>query len=174
MPALALAAAAAPGSGGRWRPDLSHPSAKLFTMNEDAFWQLIEECRPSTPDPEGDQLAAALTARLANGPVSDVVGFAEQLPWALYQLDHKEYGGGLSGDAFLYTRAAVVAAGREEYESVLRAPERFIPFVNDLVWAEALLCVPDNAYEHLTGEEWDRGTRYSYESYSNAAGWTAA
>jgi hypothetical protein len=28
------------------------------------------------------------------------------------------------------------------------------------------------AYEHITGEEWDRSTRYSYESYSNAAGWS--
>ncbi|MGW0550642.1 DUF4240 domain-containing protein [Streptomyces altiplanensis] len=141
-------------------------------MNEDVFWQLIEECGPSAPDPDGDQLAAALTARLANGPVSDVAGFAERLSWALYRLDRKEYGEGLSGDAFLYTRAAVVAAGREEYENVLRAPERFVPFVNDVVWAEALLYVPDDAYEHLTGDPWDRSTRYSYESYSNTAGWT--
>ncbi|WP_328727326.1 DUF4240 domain-containing protein [Streptomyces sp. NBC_00259] len=143
-------------------------------MNEDVFWQLIEECSPSTPDPEGDQLAAALTARLEKGPVADVVGFAEQLSWALYRLDRQEYGDGLSGDAFLYTRAAVVAAGREEYENVLRDAERFAPFVNDLVWAEALIYVPDNAYKHLTGEEWNRSTRYSYESYSNAAGWTNA
>ncbi|MCX4515588.1 DUF4240 domain-containing protein [Streptomyces sp. NBC_01619] len=143
-------------------------------MNEDVFWQLIEECSPSTPDPEGDQLAAALTARLAKGPVADVVGFAEQLSWALYRLDRQEYGDGLSGDAFLYTRAAVVAAGREEYANVLRDAERFAPFVNDLVWAEALIYVPDNAYKHLTGEEWNRSTRYSYESYSNAAGWTNA
>ncbi|MFC8583055.1 hypothetical protein ACFUGD_00535 [Streptomyces sp. NPDC057217] len=46
-------------------------------MNENAFWQLIEACSPSVPDPEGDELAAALTARLTNGPVYDVVGFAE-------------------------------------------------------------------------------------------------
>ncbi|MFD7228002.1 DUF4240 domain-containing protein [Streptomyces sp. NPDC059881] len=143
-------------------------------MHEDAFWQLIEERSPSTPDLEGDQLAAALTARLAIGPVADVVGFAEQLSWALYRLDRQEYGDGLSGDAFLYTRAAVVAAGREEYENVLRDAERFAPFVNDLVWAEALIYVPDNAYKHLTSEEWNRSTRYSYESYSNAAGWTNA
>ncbi|MFG3506979.1 DUF4240 domain-containing protein [Streptomyces sp. NPDC047821] len=141
-------------------------------MDENAFWQLIEACSPSVPDPEGDELAAALTARLANGPVSDVLGFAEQLSWALYRLDRKEYGDALSSDQFLYTRAAVVAAGRQEYESVLRDPQRFTPYATDLVWAEALLCVADNAYEQLTGEEWDRGTRYSYESYSNTAGWT--
>jgi hypothetical protein len=143
----------------------------LLGVNEDAFWQLIEECSPAAPDPEGDQLAAALTTRLASGAVFEVVGFAEQLSWALYRLDRKEYGDGLSGDAFLYTRAAVVAAGRDVYERVLRDPQRFAPFVTGLAWAEALLYVPDHAYRQQTGEEWDRSTRYSYESYSNAAGW---
>ncbi len=46
------------------------------------------------------------------------MGFAEQLSWALYRLDHKEYGHDLSSDSFLYARAAVVAAGRETYEAV--------------------------------------------------------
>ncbi|WP_052848225.1 hypothetical protein [Streptomyces avicenniae] len=69
-------------------------------------------------------------------------------------------------------RAAEVAAGREEYENVLRDAERFAPFAEDLIWAEALLYVPDNAYRHLTGDEWDRGTRHSYESRSHQAGWT--
>lgn len=144
----------------------------LSGMNENAFWQLIEACTPSVPDAEGDELAAALTVHLANGPMPDVVGFAEQLSWALYRLDRREYGDGLSGDQFLYTRAAVVAAGREEYESVLLDPQRFKPYADGLVWAEALLYVPDDAYRQLTGDDWDRGTRYSYESYSNMAGWT--
>jgi hypothetical protein len=146
----------------------------LSSMDENTFWQLIEACSPSIPDPDGCELAAALTAHLKRGPVSEVIGFAEQLSWSLYRLDRKEYGDGLSSDQFLYTRAAVVAAGSEEYESVLRDPQRFMPYANDLIWAEALLYVPDNAYEHLTGDEWDRSTRYSYESYSNAAGWTDA
>ncbi|MEW2129585.1 hypothetical protein [Streptomyces sp. NPDC005435] len=67
-----------------------------------------------------------------------------------------------------------MAAGREEYRRVLRDPRLFGPYVEDLVWAEALLYVPDSAYEHLTGVDWDRGTRYSYESYSNTAGWAGA
>lgn len=143
-------------------------------MDENAFWQLIEACRPAFPDPDGHGLAAALTVRLGEGPVHRVVGFAEQLSWALYRLDRREYGADLSGDGFLCTRAAVVAAGRAEYESVLRDPRRFAPYADGLVRAEQLLYVPDTAYEHLTGEEWNRGTRYSYESYSNAAGWADA
>ncbi|MEV5177209.1 DUF4240 domain-containing protein [Streptomyces flaveolus] len=103
-----------------------------------------------------------------------MIGFAEQFPWALYRLDRKEYGHDLSSDSFLYARAAVVAAGRETYEAVLRYPQLFVPYAADLTWAENLLYVPDEAYRRITGEEWDRSTRYSYESYSNTAGWTGA
>ncbi|WP_331742985.1 hypothetical protein OG762_46830 (plasmid) [Streptomyces sp. NBC_01136] len=39
------------------------------------------------------------------------------------------------------------------------------------IWAESLFYTPDHAYERITGEKWDRNTRYSYESYSNTAGW---
>ncbi|MFJ9118990.1 DUF4240 domain-containing protein [Streptomyces sp. NPDC102394] len=141
-------------------------------MNENAFWQLISDCTSPLPDPDAVRLAAALTNRLAAGRLATVTGFAEQLSWALYRLDRREYGHDLSGGGFLYTRAAVVAAGREAYEAVLRDPELFVPYAAGLVWAEDLLYVPDMAYRRITGEEWDRSsTRYSYESYSNAAGW---
>ncbi|WP_019065970.1 DUF4240 domain-containing protein [Streptomyces hokutonensis] len=143
-------------------------------MDENGFWQLIGDCAPFDPDPDAEQLATALTDCLAAGPAATGIGFAEQLSWALYRLDRKEYGHGLSGDSFLYTRAAVVAAGREAYEATLRDPRLFAPYVEDLVWAESLLYVPDKAYGRITGEEWDRCTRYSYESYSNTEGWAAA
>ena len=99
-------------SGECRRLGLSDPCGMLTRMNEDVFWQLIEDCRPTGPDPDAEILAATLTERLAQSPLSVVIGFAEQLSWALYRLDRKEYGYDLSGDAFLYTRAAVVAAGR--------------------------------------------------------------
>ncbi|MDX3354690.1 DUF4240 domain-containing protein [Streptomyces sp. ME01-24h] len=143
-------------------------------MDENAFWQLIEDCKPMTPDPDAEQLVATLTSHLVEGPLGTVKQFAEQLSWALYRLDRREYGHSLSGDAFLYTRAAVVAAGRETYDRVLRNPAEFVPFATGGVWAESLLYVPDRAYEHMTGEEWGRRTRYSYESYSNTAGWASA
>lgn len=140
-------------------------------MTEDEFWALLETCRPSAPDPEADHLAPALTDRLAAGPVPAVTGFAEQLSRALYRLDRREFGEDLSADAFLYTRAAVVAAGRAEYERVLADPARFRRYATEYVWAEALLYVPDQAYERLTGETWDRATAHSYESYSHTEGW---
>ncbi|MFF2133709.1 DUF4240 domain-containing protein [Streptomyces olivochromogenes] len=77
----------------------------------------------------------------------------------------------MSGDAFLYTRCAVVAAGRAAFESVIRDPVDFVPYATGDIWAESLLYAPDHAYERITGEKWDRKTRYSYESYSNIAGW---
>ncbi|WP_406424364.1 DUF4240 domain-containing protein [Streptomyces sp. NBC_01589] len=86
----------------------------------------------------------------------------------------KDYGRELSSDSFLYTRAAVVAAGRETYEILLQDPAHFVPYATGLIWAENLLYAPDRAYEHITGEEWDRRTRYSYESCSNTAGWADA
>lgn len=150
---------------------MSDPCGMLCRMDENGFWLLIEDCKPGAPDPDAEHLAATLTARLAAGPLYKVIGFAEYLSWALYRLDRREYGCDLSGDAFLYTRAAVVAAGRDAYEGVLGDPAEFVPYATGLVWAESLLYVPDRAYEHITGEEWDRSTRYSYESYSNAAGW---
>lgn len=143
-------------------------------MSEDDFWQLLADCRPGVADPEADLLAEVLIARLCAGPVSEVAGFAERLSHALYRLDRREFGEELSSDAFLCTRAAVVAAGRREYERVLADPARFQPYADGLVWAESLLYVPDKAYRRLTGEEWDRATRYCYESYSNAEGWRTA
>lgn len=155
----------------------------MTVVDEDNFWQLIEQCSPSDPDPDADhadhadhadQLAEALTEALAVGPVSTIRGFAEQLAWALYRLDRREFGKDMSADAFLYTRCAVVADGRAVYESVLADPTLFAPYVNDLVWAESLLYVPDEAYLELTGQEWDRDTRYDYETGSNTDGWAEA
>ncbi|MFJ4190867.1 DUF4240 domain-containing protein [Kitasatospora sp. NPDC089509] len=140
-------------------------------MNEDDFWQLIDRCRPARPDPEAERLAASLVAALTGGPLSDVIAFAEHLASVLHRLDRREFGGGLSGDAFLYTRAAVVAAGRAEFEAVLGDPALFRRYARDLIWAEPLLYVPDRAYESLTGRDWDRSTRFSYESFSNSEGW---
>ncbi|GLW70533.1 hypothetical protein Kpho02_28320 [Kitasatospora phosalacinea] len=140
-------------------------------MDEDEFWQLLEECRPTGADPDAERLAAALEERLAAGPVAAVAGFAERLSAALYRLDRRELGEGLGGDAFLYARAAVVADGRAAYRAVLADPRRFAPYAEGFAWAEPLLYVPDGAYRRLTGGEWPRATAHSYESYSNTEGW---
>lgn len=65
----------------------------------------------------------------------------------------------------------MVAAGRAEYLAVPTDSGRFAPYTAEYVWAEPLLYVPDQAYRRLTGEEWNRDTARSYESYSNTGGW---
>ncbi|MFD9065816.1 hypothetical protein ACFVZ3_30350 [Kitasatospora purpeofusca] len=140
-------------------------------MNEDTFWQLIEDCRPAGPDPEAELLAADITERLARSSLALVTGFAEQLSWALYQLDRKEYGQGLSGGRLpLHARRG----RRRRPTGIRQGPAgclRLRPFVIDGTWAESLLYAPDRAYERTTGEEPGRDTRHAFESYSNAEGW---
>ncbi|MCX4775482.1 DUF4240 domain-containing protein [Streptomyces sp. NBC_01264] len=119
----------------------------------DAFWHLMEDCRPPEPDPDAELLAATRTERLTQSTLSLVIGFAEQLAWAPYRPDRTEYGHDLSDDAFLHTRAAVVAAGRTEFDSALQGPLVLTPYATDLIWAEHLLYTPDRAYKRITGEE---------------------
>lgn len=45
----------------------------LVGMNEDAFWQFIKDSRPTEPDPDAELLAATLTERLAQSPLSLVI-----------------------------------------------------------------------------------------------------
>ncbi|MFB6959081.1 DUF4240 domain-containing protein [Streptomyces sp. NPDC056309] len=143
-------------------------------MNENAFRQLIDDCTPSAPDPDAEQLAAALTDRLSAGTQGRSSGPPSSCRGPSTNWTARSTGHDLSGDSFLYTRAAVVAAGRDAYAAVLRDPRLFAPYAEDLVWAERLLHVPDEAYRRVTGEEWDRGTRHSCESCSNSAGWADA
>jgi hypothetical protein len=37
----------------------------MLTGTKDARWRLIEECRPTRPDPDAERLAAELADRLA-------------------------------------------------------------------------------------------------------------
>ncbi|NJP68971.1 DUF4240 domain-containing protein [Streptomyces sp. ventii] len=140
-------------------------------MDEERFWRLVEECRPPWPDPDADDLSSALVERLTAEPATVTAAFAETLSRLLWELDRRELGEDESSDSFLHTRAAVVAAGERAYRTVRADPVRFAPFATGPVRAGSLLSVPGRAWRRLTGEEWQRDTRYTYESYSNRAGW---
>ncbi|MGV9273826.1 DUF4240 domain-containing protein [Streptomyces griseosporeus] len=137
-------------------------------MDATTFWSLIDRCRPSGRDRGARRLAQALIDRLSEGPVEDTVAFAEHLSEAMARLGRAPLRHDLEGDEFLYRRAAVVAAGREEYERILADPARFADSKDDT--AQCLLLVPDRAYQQLTGRDWRRGHRYSYEQYHYEAG----
>ncbi|MFD7905211.1 MULTISPECIES: DUF4240 domain-containing protein [unclassified Kitasatospora] len=156
---------------------------ELPVMTWDRFWELVGTLGGPAVLERCDHLEEAcegLAQRLALGPVEEITGFGERLAEALYRLDRAEFGrlpvqdaeaphDWQTDDHFLYTRAAVVTAGREVYEGVFGHPERFAPYT--ALQAEELLYVHEEAYEAATGEEWDFLTRYDYESCSNAEGW---
>lgn len=53
----------------------------------------------------------------------------------------------------------MVAAGRAVWEDVFFDVDKFAPFTSTRYDGEWLLYVPDQAYEQVTGQEWDRSTR---------------
>ncbi|WP_377268668.1 DUF4240 domain-containing protein [Peterkaempfera sp. SMS 1(5)a] len=155
-------------------------------MTWERFWSLIEvlggEAGMETCE-RFEEACARLTDVLAHEPAGQIIGFGERLAEALYRLDQEVFGTlpvlGMarsdgspfpqSDDGFLYSRGAVVAAGRQTYESVFGHPERFARFTAHQ--CESLLYVHEEAFEQVTGTEWDRLTRYSYESCSNTDDW---
>ncbi|MYW03286.1 DUF4240 domain-containing protein [Streptomyces sp. SID3343] len=155
-------------------------------MTWERFWQLVEvfggEADTETCK-RFEEACARLTEILSREPVGQIIGFGERLAEALHRLDRADFGTlpvlGMerpdgspfpqSDDSFLYSRAAVVAAGRQAYESVFGHPERFVPFT--ALQCEELLYVHEEAFEQVAGTEWDRLTLYDYESCSNKDGW---
>jgi hypothetical protein len=144
-------------------------------MPEDEFWQFIAVLGGSTDADAVERLTAALRA----GGKRKAVSFAERLAATLYELDREvlcdqpvrwlddpegESPIPLSGDTFLYLRAAVVAQGKTVVEQVLADPGVLLT----RPWAdgEALLY----AAEEVAGRE--IGTKLSYETGSNQEHWS--
>ncbi|WP_329391619.1 DUF4240 domain-containing protein (plasmid) [Streptomyces sp. NBC_01351] len=158
----------------------------LPVMTWERFWQLVEvlggEAGTETCE-DLEEACTRLTEVLSREPIEQIIGFGERLAEALYRLDQAAFGTlpvlGIqlsdgsplpqSDDGFLYARAAAVAAGRQAYESVFGHPERFARFTAR--GCEQLLYVHEEAFEHATGTEWDRLTRYDYESCANKDDW---
>lgn len=149
-------------------------------MNEEKFWQLIQQIDRSAFD-EGDMDGAVepLVEALGDLPVKSIKEFEEVLAQKLYALDGKVFAdhageSGGSGDGFLYARCYVVGCGKDTYDSVLADPT-LMP--NDLeLWFEELLFVAAEAWAEKTGrdsDEWDAETSVSYETGSNSAAWPA-
>lgn len=158
-------------------PDILHP----VTMTWADFWALTATLNGEATEANCRRLAKELSRR----PLPDIIGFAERHAEALYRLDQEKFGSlpvadmtdakgepfPQSGDSFLYARCAVVAAGRDVWESVFSDAGAFAPYTSTEYDGERLLYVPDEAYELATGKEWDRATRYCFESFSNEDGW---
>ncbi len=143
-------------------------------FSEAQFWDVIDALDWS------QETSAAILApaaqKLSAMPLASIYLFADQLSERLFQLDTRPHGdaylahegdGYLSVDDFLYARCAVVAEGKAFFEKVLAMPAAFPADIR----FEALLHLPDDAYQLKTGREFDYSPAFNYETFSNKKGW---
>jgi hypothetical protein len=155
---------------------LQHPR----TRDDATFWALIERLDWSRQGRD-DLVVAPLVQALSNMPDREIAGFADQLARRVHALDGRAWAresgpaiwsgdpDGVSVDAFLYARLAVVARGRAVYDAVLADP---VQMPKDTQF-EPLLYVAASAYERKTGLDDDGSldSPVSFETFANEAGW---
>jgi len=157
-----------------------HPQPDGGGLSEEQFWMLIDLLDWSR-EGDDDAVVEPLVRQLTQLPVEYIHSFQNRLAEKLYHLDGMRYarqigedawweGQYFSPDLFLYARACVVANGREHYETVLQDPAEM---PKDLSF-ERILYVAHDAHERKTGRPMQHLPTYSYETYSNTAGWQRA
>lgn len=147
---------------------------------DEEFWALI-----ALLDGQGVSVDR-LVDELANGPRRRILRFDDALARALHNLDlhalavqpvsepddAADEPAPLSDDGFVYARCALIVAGRQRYEQVLNDHSTFAG-----CWStdgEALLDAAGEAWQRLTGEEWEHEPPVDIETGSNpAGGWPA-
>ncbi|WP_433130474.1 DUF4240 domain-containing protein [Micromonospora sp. CA-240977] len=147
-------------------------------LADEEFWRLVAVLG-GQPEAQDDRPYERLTSVLAEGSVERIIDFAETLAFKLYQLDRRVLAQAiapgadeLSDDDFLYARCAVVVAGPTAFDAVLVDAAAFQRFTSEeAAHAESILDVPSNAYQKLTGSEWDHVEEYDYETGSNEQWW---
>lgn len=147
-------------------------------MTEATFWLIISLLNWNAAG-DYEAIIEPAVVELSTRSEQEIFAFEEMLAMKLYALDTKahakEIGSGayVDGemyphlDTFLYSRCAVVANGRIMYTAVLANPKlshKDIDF-------EGVLYISSTAYERKTGKEFDYITKFSYETFSNEAGW---
>ncbi|MDG4779695.1 DUF4240 domain-containing protein [Micromonospora sp. WMMD961] len=145
---------------------------------DEEFWRLVAVLG-GRPEVQDDRPYERLTAVLAEEPVERIIGFAETLAFKLYELDRRVLaravppgGDQLTEDGFLYARCAVVVAGPAAFDAVLADPAAFGRFTTvEAAHAESILDVASNAYQTMTGKEWEHVEEYDYETGSNEQWW---
>lgn len=149
-------------------------------MDESTFWDIIELFDWDKTGDDDAVLEPACDA-LAALDEDAIFRFDDILSEKLHSLDTREhcracYAGELdpddgddyiSADDFLYSRCVVVANGRDLYASVLADPAN-MPQEMEF---EALLSLPQSAFERKTGKSYEHVSPVSYESFQNVTGW---
>lgn len=148
-------------------------SEQADAFTEADFWRVIERL-DWQQEGDDEKVLRPAVAHLSAFPLSGIYRFADILAEKLWRLDTADHARGfmasdgyLSVDDFLYARCAVVANGQDAYNKVLNAPHQ-MPL--DVTF-EPLLHLASEAYRLKTGRDTLMVTAYSYETYSNKAGW---
>lgn len=132
-------------------------------MQEETFWELIDEARDDAGD-DDERFLEVLEKGLMELPPNAIEGFRECLDavlarayrWDLWAAAYI-INGGASEDAFQYFRAWLISRGRGVFDQALQDPaglETFVP--KDPEWMaefEELLYLPVYILEQKTGEE---------------------
>ncbi|MET7706820.1 DUF4240 domain-containing protein [Micromonospora sp. NPDC005413] len=147
-------------------------------LADEEFWRLVAVLG-GQPEVQDDRPYERLTSVLSEEPVERIIDFAEALAFKLHQLDRRVLAqpaspgaARLSDDDFLYARCAVVVAGPTAFNAVLADATAFERFTTvEAAHAESILDVPSDAYQKVTGGEWDHVEQYDYETGSNEQWW---
>jgi Protein of unknown function (DUF4240) len=143
------------------------------TMNEEKFWQVIEESKSESKGNTNAQLEN-LQEKLESLSPDEIVSFDKiftKFYWQSY--DWKLWAaayiidGGCSDDGFDYFRSGLILQGEKVFTDALANPESLIDVIKfeggDLAknsdWAtgvEEFLYLPSEIYEEKTGEEFPR------------------
>jgi len=132
-------------------------------MNEDTFWELIDEARDEAGQ-DDERFLRVLETSLMALPPNAIEDFRARLDEALARAYHWDLWAaayiinrGASDDGFQYFRAWLVSRGRSVFEQALEDPaglETFVPDDPDwLAEFEELLYLPVYVLEQKTGEE---------------------
>lgn len=146
-------------------------------VSEDYFWDLIEliDWNQETDS----KILSPLLDRLVSLSQENICQFKEILSEKLFRLDTKEHArfigdysykeeeSSFSPDIFLFTRALVVAKGKDFYSRVLFNP-KLMPKNSDF---EAILYLPAEAYKIKTGKEMNYVPKFIPETFFNSKGW---
>jgi predicted DNA-binding WGR domain protein len=158
-------------------PQYAKPDWASMSMSEEVFWRIIGLFNWKKTGDDEAVVKPAIQA-LSQMCEPDIARFENILAEKLFALDTESHAREIgefafrdreyfSGDLFLYARCAVVANGREFFESVLAEPSKMPKDID----FEPLLSVAPEAFERRTGQEFDQTTAVSYESFSNLTGW---
>jgi hypothetical protein len=100
-------------------------------VDQNTLWKLIADARASVSDPsDGDAVAAAASALLADLPAAEIVA-CQQVLWDLLAESYRNplwaaaylINGGCSDDGFDYFRGWLLTQGRSTFESAVADPD---------------------------------------------------